>query len=68
MIPGYGEHQPTADSAASADAATANTAGQPAPADTTAGQQPTPSDQAASETARPFVKWCLINVLINEDL
>eukprot|EP00971_Amphidinium_carterae_P297134 5902935-Amphidinium_carterae.1 len=71
MIPGYGDHQPPAEPASptAADA----TAGQPAPAATTAdqqaaGQQPTATGEAASEAARPFVKWCLINVLINEDV
>eukprot|EP00971_Amphidinium_carterae_P175498 3478876-Amphidinium_carterae.1 len=67
MIPEYGEHQPTADPAAPADAA-GDAAGQPASSGTTAGQQPTASGEATSESARPFVKWCLINVLINEDV
>eukprot|EP00971_Amphidinium_carterae_P190298 3776795-Amphidinium_carterae.1 len=46
MIPEYGEHQSTADPAASAD---------------TTAAQPTASGEAATESSRPYVKWCLIN-------
>eukprot|EP00971_Amphidinium_carterae_P092958 1840356-Amphidinium_carterae.1 len=72
MIPEYGDHQPSADPAFPTAAADA-TAGQPASSGTTAeqqtaSQQPTATSEAASESARPFVKWCLINVLINEDV
>eukprot|EP00971_Amphidinium_carterae_P261816 5193640-Amphidinium_carterae.1 len=63
MIPEYGEHQPTADPATSEDA----TASQPASSGTTAAQ-PTASGEATTESSRPYVKWCLINVLINEDI
>eukprot|EP00971_Amphidinium_carterae_P121681 2409791-Amphidinium_carterae.1 len=62
MIPEYGQHQPTADpAAATADAADA-TAGQP----TSSGAAAAAAE--APEASRPFVKWCLINVLINEDV
>eukprot|EP00971_Amphidinium_carterae_P131936 2613281-Amphidinium_carterae.1 len=64
MMPEYGQHQPTADPAADAASATAG--------------QPTSSGEAAAEAARtteaaenqqrPFIKWCLINLVINEDI
>eukprot|EP00971_Amphidinium_carterae_P322943 6418503-Amphidinium_carterae.1 len=61
MLPEYDNQQtPTADPAA---------AGATDAADITAGQ---PTSSGTAETAekkqRPFIKWCLINVVINEEL
>eukprot|EP00971_Amphidinium_carterae_P295163 5861319-Amphidinium_carterae.1 len=75
MLPEYGNQQtPTADPAAAAGSAGAAqaTAGQPtSSADATAGQ-PTASGEAQQQPPqqdqRPFIKWCLINVVIDEQL
>eukprot|EP00971_Amphidinium_carterae_P225453 4471813-Amphidinium_carterae.1 len=50
IMPGYGQHQPTADPAAAPVDAAGATAGQPTASGNTADQP------AASESARPFVK------------
>eukprot|EP00971_Amphidinium_carterae_P350283 6491468-Amphidinium_carterae.2 len=68
MMPEYGQHQPTADPATASSASPEDIiARQPTSSSTTAGQ-PTSAGEAATEAARPFAKWCLINVLINEDI
>eukprot|EP00971_Amphidinium_carterae_P202058 4009091-Amphidinium_carterae.1 len=70
MMPEYGQHQPTADPAAAPANAASATASQP----TSSGEAAAKAAKApkTAETAekqpRPFVKWCLINVLINEDI
>eukprot|EP00971_Amphidinium_carterae_P248066 4925439-Amphidinium_carterae.1 len=71
MLPEYGHQQtPTADTAA-AGAAEA-TASQPtSSADATASQPTTSSEaqqQPPQQDQRPFIKWCLINVVIDEQL
>eukprot|EP00971_Amphidinium_carterae_P031255 615384-Amphidinium_carterae.1 len=80
MLPEYGQQQPSPPPAtagtATAGTATAGTAtAGTAAADATAGQQQ-PSASAAGEAQqqpthqkqRPYIKWCLINVVINEEL
>eukprot|EP00971_Amphidinium_carterae_P145032 2873501-Amphidinium_carterae.1 len=62
MLPEYGQQQPSASPAGEA-AATDATAGQQQPSSSgEAQQQPTEKEQ------RPFIKWCLVNVIINEEL
>eukprot|EP00971_Amphidinium_carterae_P074874 1479627-Amphidinium_carterae.2 len=41
---------------------------QPASEEAAAGQQPTASGQASETASAPMVKWCLINVVINNDV
>eukprot|EP00971_Amphidinium_carterae_P117454 2326670-Amphidinium_carterae.1 len=83
MLPGYGDHQPAAEegeATAEGSASTGQTAGQTTgqTADQTSGQtadqQPTSStaqpasDATPAAAPAPQVKWCLINVLINNDV
>eukprot|EP00971_Amphidinium_carterae_P034593 681235-Amphidinium_carterae.1 len=62
MLPEYGQQQPTASPAEGTAAADA-TAGQQQPSASGEAQQ-----QPAEKQQRPYIKWCLLNVVINEDL
>eukprot|EP00971_Amphidinium_carterae_P004183 83269-Amphidinium_carterae.1 len=57
MLPEYGQQQPSPPPAEGTAAAGTAAAG------ATAGQQ-----QTTEKKQRPYIKWCLINVVINEEL
>eukprot|EP00971_Amphidinium_carterae_P218671 4340440-Amphidinium_carterae.1 len=65
MLPEYGDQPPAAEGAAPA-------AADAAAADATAGQQQPsasgPANQQTAEGQRPYIKWCLVNVIINQEL
>eukprot|EP00971_Amphidinium_carterae_P240316 4771113-Amphidinium_carterae.1 len=65
MLPEYGNQQtPTADPAAAGAAGAAEaTAGQP-----TSSGEAKQRAETAEKQQRPFIKWCLINVVIDEQL